>query len=53
VGITKCIGGEVVISSEHQDYKWLKVSDALKYDLVPETRGALIVLLNKLKVPIK
>ncbi|MBU0534861.1 NUDIX domain-containing protein [Patescibacteria group bacterium] len=48
VGLSKSVGGEVAISSEHSDFKWLRVKEALKYDLVIESRTALVVLVNKL-----
>lgn len=50
IGISRSIGGQVKISREHQDFKWIKAKDAIKYDLVPETRSALTVLSSKLTV---
>jgi 8-oxo-dGTP diphosphatase len=48
VGVTKSVGGKVSISPEHQDYQWVKVNEALKYNLVPETRSAISVLSDRL-----
>lgn len=43
-GVSRLQAGEVVLSEEHDDFKWLKPEDALKYDLTPEVRKALVVL---------
>lgn len=48
VGIVKSLGGKVSLSEEHDDFAWVKIDLALKYDLVPESRAALTVLGEKL-----
>ena len=44
VGKAKLIGGKVILSEEHTDYKWLAKNKALDLDLTEETRKALITL---------
>lgn len=47
--ITKVIGGNLAISNEHQDHKWVSYQDILSYDLTTEVRKAAIVLEKYLK----
>jgi 8-oxo-dGTP diphosphatase len=53
VGITKSVGGKVMLSPEHQHFEWVKVRAALKLDLAPETRSAVNVLASKLTLKVK
>ena len=44
VGLTKIEGGQVKLSSEHEDFVWVDFETALGYDLTEVTRKALLVL---------
>lgn len=48
VGLAKSIGNDVKLSNEHEDYAWVSKDQLLEYDLVPETKAALIVLSDKI-----
>jgi 8-oxo-dGTP pyrophosphatase MutT (NUDIX family) len=53
VGISKIDLGTVKISSEHDEFRWVKFKDFEKYELRPEIRKAFIVLKNNLQKVIK
>lgn len=48
IGLANSIGGNVILSTEHDDYAWVSKSDIFDYDLVHETRSALTVLSSKI-----
>ena len=49
IGISKVEKGSVKISSEHDDYCWVKIKDINKYSLRPEVKKAFIVLQKNLR----
>jgi 8-oxo-dGTP diphosphatase len=49
VGIGKSIGGSVVLSSEHTDYVWVDLKEAMKMPIKEEIRKSLIVLSKNIK----
>ncbi|MCX6783568.1 MAG: NUDIX domain-containing protein [candidate division WWE3 bacterium] len=49
IGLVRSIGGDVLISNEHRDFKWLTVKEALNYDLIHDTKSALCVLSDKIR----
>jgi 8-oxo-dGTP diphosphatase len=49
VGIAKHINGQVILSEEHETYKWVTEKEALKMDIRDEIRKALIVLFPTIK----
>lgn len=45
VGVAKPVmEKEITLSDENSDFKWVSYEESLEYDLVPETRNALISL---------
>lgn len=44
VGRARLVGGAIRLSEEHDEFKWVTCDEALKYDLTPESRGAISVL---------
>lgn len=48
VGLAKSLGAKVKLSNEHEDYCWVRKNNIFEYDLVPETRSALVVLGDKI-----
>lgn len=49
VGICKMIGGNLQLSFEHQDYKWVRPKKAYTFNLRDETRKALAALEENLR----
>ncbi len=49
VGICKMIGGNLILSHEHQNYKWVSVKKAYTFNLRDETRKALAALEGNLR----
>ena len=49
VGIGRHINGEVILSKEHDAYKWVTEKEALKMDIRDEIRKSLIVLSRTIK----
>ncbi len=41
IGAGQLCGGRLVLSGEHDDYKWVKLDEALKFPLKPEVQMAL------------
>ncbi len=48
VGLSKVVGGNVKLSSQHQSYRWVTPKQALKMKLTEEARKALIALQTKI-----
>lgn len=44
VGMSNAVNKDVHLGAEHEAYKWVKPEEALRLELAPETRKALIVL---------
>lgn len=53
IGISKIDGGQIKISSEHDEYCWVKLKDFEKYELRPEVRKAFLILRKNLQKIIK
>jgi 8-oxo-dGTP diphosphatase len=52
-GILRKVGGAVKLSHEHDNFKWVSLKQAEKYDLTEETRRALLHMEKQLKEAIK
>jgi ADP-ribose pyrophosphatase YjhB (NUDIX family) len=44
--LSELVDGEVKLSEEHMEYKWLTIKEALDLDLIPESREAAEYLLK-------
>lgn len=49
IGVGKMIGGELKLSEEHTDFKWVTTKEAFEMDLKNEIRKSLIVLAKNIK----
>ena len=48
VGIGKCVGGDLTLSSEHDAYRWVTVTQALSLKTKEEVKKSLVALAKQL-----